>query len=76
LAEAEPPEQQTPAGQSQSAPQPASRATPAQGSSSSLPAAQQPDAQKTQREKADEQIKEQEKQRTVAFCPLQCLLSQ
>jgi hypothetical protein len=69
LAEAEPPEQQTPAGQSQSAPQPASSATPAQGSSSSLPAAQQPDAQKTQREKADEQIKEQEKQRTVGILP-------
>ena len=69
LAEAEPPEQQTPAGQSQSAPQPASSATPAQGSSSSLPAAQQPEAQKTQREKADEQIKEQEKQRTVGILP-------
>jgi hypothetical protein len=62
LAEAEPLEQQTPAGQSQTTP-------PAQGSSSSLPAAQQADAQKTQREKADEQIKEQEKQRTVGILP-------
>jgi hypothetical protein len=74
LAEAVPPEQQAPAGQSQTTPQPAPSATStqpglAQGSSSSLPAAQQSDAQKTQREKADEQLKEQEKQRVLGIVP-------
>jgi hypothetical protein len=62
MAGADPLEQQTPAAQSQTTP-------PAQGSSSSLPTAQQPDARKTQREKAEEQIKEQEKQRTLSVLP-------
>jgi hypothetical protein len=69
LAEAEPPEQQTHAGQNQTTPPPAPSATPAQGSSSSQPAAQQPSDKKTQYEKAEEQIKEQEKQRTVGVVP-------
>lgn len=80
LAAAEPLAQQTPNGQSQSTPQPAPSATPgqtgdsqnggaAQGSSSSQAAAQQPDAAKSQHEKADEQIKEQEKQRVVGVVP-------
>ena len=66
---AEPPEQQAPAGQNQSTPPPAPSATPVQGSSSSQPAAQQPGDKKTQYEKAEEQIKEQEKQRTVGVVP-------
>jgi hypothetical protein len=41
----------------------------AQGSSSSQEATQQPDAEKSQHEKAEEQIKEQEKQRTVGIVP-------
>jgi hypothetical protein len=56
-AEVEQQEQQTTAGQ------------PAQGSSSAQAAAQQPDATKRQHEKAEEQIKEQEKQRTVGILP-------
>jgi hypothetical protein len=80
LAAAEPSPQQTPDGQSQSTPQPASNTTPGQtgtaqaggatqGSSSSQTGTQQPDAQKSQHEKADEQIKEQEKQRVVGVLP-------
>jgi len=46
------------------APQP-----PAQGSSSSLATAPQTPAEKSQREKAEEQIKEQEKQRVVGIVP-------
>ncbi len=57
VAEVEPQAQQTPAGQ------------PAQGSSSSQAAAQKPDAGKSQYEKAQEQIKEQEKQRVVGVVP-------
>jgi hypothetical protein len=68
LAESEPPEQQTSAAQSQTTPPPAQPGS-AQGSSSLQTTTQQPDAQKTQREKADEQIKEQEKQRTVGILP-------
>jgi hypothetical protein len=41
----------------------------AQGSSSSQSSTQQPDVQKSQHEKADEQIKEQEKQRVVGVLP-------
>ena len=66
LAEAEP--QQTPADQSRTAPQPAQPGA-AQGSSSSQLPAQQPGAEKSQHEKAEEQIKEQEKQRTVGILP-------
>jgi len=69
MAEAESLQQQAPAGQNQSTPPPAPSATPVQGSSSSQPAAQQPGDKKTQYEKAEEQIKEQEKQRTVGVVP-------
>jgi hypothetical protein len=74
MAEAEPPEQQAPAAQIQTTPPPAPSATPAQiptpqGSSTSQPAAQQPNAATSQREKADEQIKEQEKQRVLGIVP-------
>jgi hypothetical protein len=61
--------QQAPAGQSQATPQPAPVAAPGQSSSSSQTAAEQPGAKKSQREIADEQIKEQEKQRTVGILP-------
>ena len=77
---AEPSPQQTPDGQSQTTPQPAQSSMPgqsstaqaggaAQGSSSSQSSTQQPDVQKSQHEKADEQIKEQEKQRVVGVLP-------
>lgn len=66
VAEADPPEQQAPAGQNQTTP----AQTPApQGGSSSQTAVQQPSDKKTQYEKAEEQIKEQEKQRTVGVVP-------
>jgi len=42
---------------------------PAQGSSSSQSGMQQPEAEKSQHEKAEEQIKEQEKQRVVGVLP-------
>jgi hypothetical protein len=61
--------QQPSSGQSQTTPQPAPSATPAQGSSSSQSGAQQPGAGKSQHEKAEEQIKEQEKQRVVGVLP-------
>jgi hypothetical protein len=61
--------QQANDGQSQSTPQPAPSATPAQGSSSSQPAAQQPSGQKTQYQKAEEQLKEEEHQRNVGILP-------
>ena len=56
------------------APQPATNPTPtpnpaAQGSSSSQPSAQQPVAEKSQHDKAEEQIKEQEKQRVLGVVP-------
>ena len=77
---AEPSPQQTPDRQSQTTPQPAQSSMPgqsstaqaggaAQGSSSSQSSTQQPDVQKSQHEKADEQIKEQEKQRVVGVLP-------
>jgi hypothetical protein len=79
VAAAEPQAQQAPAGQSQTAPQPAPSTTPgqagaaptggSQGSSSSQPPAQQPAAEKSQHEKAEEQIKEQEQQRLVGVVP-------
>ena len=68
LAEAEPLEQQAPAGQNPTSPAPAQTPAP-QGSSSSPTAAQQPNDTRTQYQKAEEQIKEQEKQRTVGVVP-------
>jgi hypothetical protein len=68
-AEIEPLEQQTSTGQSQTTAQPAPSATPAQGSSSSQATAQQPATEKSQHEKAEEQIKEQEKQRVAGILP-------
>ena len=67
-------EEQTAAGQSQSAPQTASNPSsiqdPAvQGSSSSQTIAQQPGTEKSQHDKAEEQIKEQEQQRIVGVLP-------
>jgi hypothetical protein len=67
-------EEQAPAGQSRSAAQPAPNSTSAQnpaaqGSSSSQTTAPQSGAQKSQHDKAEEQIKEQEKQRTVGILP-------
>jgi hypothetical protein len=66
--------QQTPSTQSQITPQPAPTSTPAQspaaqGSSSSQTAAQQPGAEESQHQKADEQIKEEEKQRVLGIVP-------
>jgi hypothetical protein len=66
--------QETPTGQSQPIPQPAPAATPApilaaQGGSSSQAQAQQPVAQESQHDKAEEQIKEQEKQRVGGVLP-------
>jgi len=72
--------QQTPATQNQTPPQPAPSSTPAQsptpaqtpadqGSSSSQTAAQQPGTEKSQHEKAEEQLKEEEKQRTLGVVP-------
>ena len=60
--------QETPAGQNQGA-QPPAPSPAAQGSSSSQTAPQQPAGEKSQHEKADEQIKEQEKQRVVGIVP-------
>jgi len=67
VAAAEPPAQQSAGAQSQSTPPPAASATPAQNpgsqqSSSSQTAVPQRGAEKSQHEKAEEQIKEQEKQ--------------
>src|ERR1035441_6737087 len=61
--------QQAPAGQSQANPQTAPSATPGQSSSSSQTAAEQPDAKKSQYQKAEEQIKEQEHQRNIGILP-------
>jgi hypothetical protein len=61
---AEPAGQQIPPGESQSAPPPA----PA-GNSSSQAVSQQPAAEKSQHDKAQDQIKEQEKQRVVGILP-------
>ena len=68
LAAAQPLGQETPAGQSQSEQQPAPSPA-AEGSSSSQTAPQQPAAEKSQHDKAQEQIKEQEKQRVVGILP-------
>jgi len=67
-------EEQTPASQKQSASQTASNPSPAQnsaaqGSSSSQTTAPQPGAEKSQHDKAEEQIKEQEKQRVFGILP-------
>jgi hypothetical protein len=61
--------QQAPAGQSQANPQPAPSATRGQSGSSAQTGVQQPGAGKSQHEKAEEQIKEQEKQRIVGVVP-------
>ncbi len=78
-AAAEPVGQQTPAPQGQSAqsPAPGSTSAPsgqeppaaAQGSSSSQAPAPPPGAEKSQHDKAEEQIKEQEKQRVLGIVP-------
>ena len=67
-------EEQTPASQSQSAPQPAPNSAPAQspaaqGSSSSQTPAPQTGAEKSQHDKAEDQMKEQEHQRVVGVLP-------
>ena len=74
LAAIQPGQQETPAGQSQNAPPAAPDTTPApspaaQGSSSSQTQAQPPAAEKSQHDKAEEQIKEQEQQRVVGILP-------
>jgi len=61
-----PQDQQTPAQQTSAIP---AQTPAAQGSSSSQTPVQQTDAEKSQREKAEEQIKEQEKQRTLGIVP-------
>jgi hypothetical protein len=68
LAAAEPLGLETPAGQDQSA-QPPAPSSAAQSGSSSQTAPQQPAAVKSQHEKAEEQIKEEEKQRVVGIVP-------
>jgi hypothetical protein len=65
----EAPRPQFEAGAGQTTPPPAPSPAPAQGSSSSQTSAQQPDAEKSQHEKAEEQIKEQEQQRVVGIVP-------
>jgi hypothetical protein len=68
-ADQEPAAQQTPASQTQTTPQPAPATsqtqTPAQGSSSSQTPAQQTDGAKSSHDKAEEQLKAQEKQRVM-----------
>jgi len=69
LASAAPPEAQSPSAQDPAVRQSTPDTTPAQSSSSSQTPAQQPGAGQSQHEKADEQIKEQEKQRLVGVVP-------
>jgi hypothetical protein len=74
LAAVEPLEQQAPDGQNQSAPQPAPSPAPAQspaaqGSSSSQTPTPQTGAEKSQHDKAEDQMKEQEHQRVVGVLP-------
>jgi len=74
VAAVEPFELQTPSGQSQNAPQPAPNPAPAQnsaaqGSSSSQTIAQQPGTEKSQHDKAEAQMKEQERQRAAGVLP-------
>jgi hypothetical protein len=69
VAAAVPQAQQPATGQSQATQPPAPSASQAQGSSSSQTSAPQPVAEKSQHEKAEEQIKEQEKQRLVGVLP-------
>jgi hypothetical protein len=59
-------DQQTPATQNQPSP---ATTPPAQQSSSSQTTAQQSEAGKSQHDKAEEQLKEQEKQRTLGVVP-------
>ncbi len=61
--------QQAPAEQSQTNPQTAPSATPGQSSSSSQTAAEQSGASKSQYQKAEEQIKEEEHQRNIGILP-------
>jgi hypothetical protein len=61
--------QPAPAGPSRATPQPTPSATPTQGSSSSQTGVQQPGDKKSQYQKAEEQIKEQEHQRNIGFLP-------
>jgi hypothetical protein len=67
VADAESSSQQSPAGQNQSAqqPNPDTSPVPAPGSSSSKPSADSTDAEKSQHEKAEEQLKAQEHQRVM-----------
>jgi hypothetical protein len=65
VADAESSSQQSPAGQSQSTQQPNPDPTPAPASSSSKPSAGSTDTEKSQREKAEEQLKAQEHQRVM-----------
>ncbi len=66
IAAADTGEQTTPATQTQ---QPAATTPPAQGTSSSQTPATQSDAEKSQHDKAEQQIKEQEKQRVLGIVP-------
>jgi hypothetical protein len=61
--------QPAPAGPSQATPQPTPSATPTQGSSSSQTGVQQPGDKKSQYQKAEEQIKEEEHQRNIGILP-------
>jgi len=74
VASASPQDQQTRAAPAQTTPQPAPSSTPAQspaaqGSSNSQAAAQHPPAQESRHDKAEDQIKEQEKQRVLGVVP-------
>jgi hypothetical protein len=74
LASVEPFEQQAQGGQSQNAPQPTPNPAPAQnpaaqGSSSSQTPAPQTGAEKSQHDKAEDQMREQEHQRVVGVLP-------
>ena len=74
MAAIEPPAPAAPVTQDQSASQPASNSAPAQspaaqGSSSSQTFAQQSGTEENQHQKAEEQIKEQEKQRVLGIVP-------
>ena len=65
VADAESSSQQSPAGQSQSTQQPNPDPTPVPASSSSKPSVGSTDTEKSQREKAEEQLKAQEHQRVM-----------
>jgi len=67
LPAADSPAQQTPPAAGQTTPQPAPKATPDQATSSSQAPAQGSDAEKSQHDKAEEQLKQQEKQRVMGI---------